>query len=123
MPSFKHLRERSSIPEPDDVGKRCASLAGRLEEVLYTGSVRRRTFMPLSSALRTILLLAGFFISTVADAQSPVEEIGPLPTTLTMEQLQLLQGLSNIPITETRQSDPRPRVPRFSFQALSHPPT
>jgi len=79
--------------------------------------------MPLSSALRTVLLLAAFFISTVADAQSPVEEIGPLPTTLTMEQLQLFQGLSNIPITETQQPHARRRVPRFSFQELHHPLT
>jgi len=55
-----------------------------------------------SSTFRAALLLSAFFILPAARAQSPAEEeVVPLPTTLSAEQLQSLQSLSPVPIPET----------------------
>lgn len=58
-------------------------------------------------------LFCGLFISSAANAQSPVEdEIPPLPTTLSTEQLQFSQSLKVVSVSETPQLDPRLHLPR-----------
>jgi len=70
--------------------------------------------MRLSSTLCAALLLSGLFISTAANAQSPVEEIAPLPTTFSTEQLESLLQLSARanPEVEAAQPHARRRLPR-----------
>lgn len=61
----------------------------------------------------TAFLLSGFFISAVANAQSSVEdEIAALPTTLSAGQLQSLQQLKVVSISEAPQPHPRRRLAR-----------
>jgi hypothetical protein len=61
---------------------------------------------------RTLLLISGFFIATGALAQSQVDEIGPLPTTLSTEQLQLLAQPSLVAIHEPPPPRARRRLPK-----------
>jgi hypothetical protein len=64
------------------------------------------------SKFPALLLIAGFFISTAACAQSQVEEIGPLPTTLSTEQQQSLPQISPSVVPASPQPRVRRRLPR-----------
>jgi hypothetical protein len=71
--------------------------------------------MRWTNGFRAFLLISGFFVATSAHAQSPVEEIGPLPTTFTTEQLQLMQQLNPVAAPESPQPRARRRLPRPVF--------
>jgi hypothetical protein len=64
------------------------------------------------SKFPALLLISGFFISMAACARSQVEEIGPLPTTLSTEQLQSLPQLSPTVVPAPPQPRARRRLPR-----------
>lgn len=59
-----------------------------------------------------LLLISGFFISTSFFAQSQMDNIAPLPITLSTEQLQSLLQLSPAPVTAPPQSRARRRLSR-----------
>jgi len=65
-----------------------------------------------TGTLCTTLLLSGLFISTVAKAQSTVEELAHLRTTLSTEQLESLLQLSAGANPEAPQPHARRRLPR-----------
>lgn len=60
----------------------------------------------------TTLWLSGLLISTVANAQSTVEEMAPLPTIFSTEQLESLLQLSAGANPEAPQPHARRRLPR-----------
>jgi len=64
---------------------------------------------------RAALLFSICFIAPVARAQSEIEEVGPLPTTITAEQLQLMAQLSPIASPEHPQPRARRRLPKPVF--------
>ena len=68
------------------------------------------------SMLCKVPVLVALFISPAAFAQSPAEEIAPLPTTLSTEQLQslsqLIDGGTPAIVQETAQPRARRRLPR-----------
>jgi hypothetical protein len=64
---------------------------------------------------RALVLTFAFFVSTAAYAQSELEEIGQLPTTLSAEQLQSLPQLSPGIVPVYPQSRARRRLPRPVF--------
>lgn len=69
--------------------------------------------MRRSSTFCAALLRSGLFISTAAIAQSPVEEIAPLPTALSTEQLEPLVQLSAGANPEVEAAQPHSRrLPR-----------
>jgi hypothetical protein len=76
-----------------------------------------RTHMQEASMLccgkfRALILISGFLASTTAYAQSPMDEIGPLPAALSAEQLQLLAQLTPVAVPEPPQPRARRRLPR-----------
>jgi hypothetical protein len=68
----------------------------------------REVSMRWSNTFRAVLFILGFFVATAARAQSQTDEIGALPTTLSIEQLQSLSQLSLAASSEP----PRPRARR-----------
>jgi hypothetical protein len=68
--------------------------------------------MRWSNRFRAALLFSIFLAATSARAQSPVDEIGPLPTTLSAGQLQLLPQLNPVPASEPPQQRARRRLPK-----------
>jgi hypothetical protein len=61
---------------------------------------------------RLLLLFLVCFVTVVARAQSETDDIGPLPTTLTGEQLQLIPQLRPVAPNEYPQPRVRRRLPR-----------
>jgi hypothetical protein len=61
---------------------------------------------------RAVVLISGFLSSTLAAAQSQMEEIGPLPTALSTEQLQFLPPSSPVAAPEALEPRARRRLPR-----------
>jgi hypothetical protein len=68
--------------------------------------------MRWSNSFRATLLFSIFFVATAAHAQSQTDEIGPLPATLSTEQLQLLRQLSPVSTPEPPRPRPRRRLPK-----------
>jgi hypothetical protein len=67
--------------------------------------------MRRSNRLCVTLLFSILFVATVARAQAQTDEIGPLPTALTTEQLQLIPQLSPVAPPEHPQPRARRRLP------------
>jgi|SRR5580693_208917 hypothetical protein len=67
--------------------------------------------MRWSNRFCSVLLTLGFFTATAARAQSGTDEIGPLPTALTAEQLQLMPQLNPVAVPEPPQPRARRRLP------------
>ena len=63
-------------------------------------------------------LFLGLFVATGARAQSSIEEIGPLPVTLSTEQVQVLSQLSDAGMRRASPETAQNHVP----VPLSHPP-
>jgi hypothetical protein len=78
---------------------------------LFLASIRKmhpkEVSMRWSNSFRAALLLSIFFVGTAVRAQSQTDEIGPLPTALTTEQLQLGPQLN--PVTAPEPPQPRAR--------------
>jgi hypothetical protein len=68
-----------------------------------------------SSRSLALLLISGFFVATAARAQTPVDEIGPLPATSSTEQLQLLPQPGPAAMAEPQQQRARRRLPKPSL--------
>ena len=68
--------------------------------------------MNCSNRLRAVVLFPILFVTAAARAQSQTDEIGPLPTTLTAGQLQLMPQLSPVAPPEHPQPRSRRRLPR-----------
>jgi hypothetical protein len=68
--------------------------------------------MNCSNRLRAALLLSIIFVVPAARAQSRADEIGPLPTELTTERLQLTPQLGPVTTTEPPRPRARRRLPR-----------
>ena len=68
--------------------------------------------MHCSSRFRAALLFGMLFGAAAVRAQSETEEIGPLPTILTTEQLQLMPQLNPVPAPQPTQPRARRRLPR-----------
>jgi len=68
--------------------------------------------MRWSNRYRALLLTSGFFIATAAFAQSQVDEIGSLPTTLSPEQLQLASQLGSVVVPEPSLRPMRRQLPK-----------
>jgi hypothetical protein len=68
--------------------------------------------MRWSNRFGAVLLILGFFTAVAARAQSQTSEIGPLPTALTTEQLQLTPRLSPVAPPEHPQPRARRRLPK-----------
>jgi hypothetical protein len=68
--------------------------------------------MRWSNRFRAALLFSIFLAATSSRAQSQVEEIGPLPSTFTTEQLQLLQQLHPVAAPEPAKPLARRRLPK-----------
>jgi len=64
---------------------------------------------------RAAFLFSIFFVAALAHAQSAVDEIGPLPTTLTTEQLHWMPLLNPVPPPEHPRPQARRRLPRPVF--------
>jgi hypothetical protein len=61
---------------------------------------------------RALILIPGFLASTTAYAQSQMDEVGPLPTALSAEQLQSLTQLTPAAVPEPPPPRARRRLPR-----------
>ena len=68
--------------------------------------------MRRSIRIRGLLLLLAGFVTAAAHAQSETDDIGPLPTTLTSEQLQSIAQLRPAAPSEPPQPHVRRRLPR-----------
>ncbi len=68
--------------------------------------------MRWSNRFRAFPLILGFFAITTAHAQSQPDEIGTLPATLSVEQLQSLTLLSPLAAAEPPQPRKRRRLPK-----------
>src|SRR5260370_2457415 len=67
--------------------------------------------MRRSNSFRSITLILGFFFATASRAQSQTDEIVPLPTALSPEQLQSLTQLTPPPTPKPPPLPVRPRLP------------
>src|SRR6266853_1706308 len=68
--------------------------------------------MRWSNRYRALLLTSGFFIATAGFAQSQVDEIGSLPTTLSPEQLQLASQLGSLVVPGPSLQPMRRQLPK-----------
>ena len=68
--------------------------------------------MHLTTTFRMLLLAPVFFISTSVFAQSPADDLGPLPSTLSTQQLDSLSALAPAPLDAPQQAHDRRRLPR-----------
>src|SRR5262249_58732696 len=73
-----------------------------------------------SSTWSIVALLSELLSSAVANAQSPPDQIAPLPTQLSQETVAAFASLS--PSLAPRQITPHRRPPRNFFQNLPPPP-
>jgi hypothetical protein len=67
--------------------------------------------MRLSTILRTFTFTSFFFISTAVCAQSPADDLGPLPTTPSEQQLASLSQLAPASLDTPPQAHTRRRLP------------
>ncbi len=83
---------------------------------VFPASIRKlqlqEVSMNCSNRLRAVVLFPILFVTAAARAQSQTDEIGPLPTTLTAGQLQLMPQLSPVAPSEHPQPRARRRLPR-----------
>jgi hypothetical protein len=85
---------------------------------------RKDVFMPWPKKLCALFLIAGLSVSTAVRAQSQVDEIGPLSTALSTEQLQSSLQLSPAAVPQTTQPRARSRLSKpvvpLSSEAMSY---
>jgi hypothetical protein len=106
---FQRVRKslRASPGRPELANDMHSTLASIRKTYMKGVSMRR------SNKFRALFLVSGFFLAAAAArAQSPADEIGTLPTTLSDEQLQSSQQLSPVATPEPPQPRTRRRLPK-----------